>query len=72
MIPNPSLLDQGSEGELEAATERAETSLEGLIDRSYRRGLMLIGFLIVGGLGAALLYRLIMVRVIGSGLNKAA
>ena len=50
--------------QLTAATDRAQTGLEQLIDRSYRRGHALIGVLIVGSLLAALLYRVISARLI--------
>ncbi len=50
--------------QLAAATDKAQMTLEQLIDRSYRRGLVLIGVLIVGGLIAALVYRLAGARLV--------
>jgi len=46
-----------------AATDRAQTGLEDLIDRSFRRGLLLVGLLVVGGFSAAVGYRLIAARI---------
>ena len=53
--------------QLGAAADRAQGSFEALIDRSYRRGLVLVGVLIVGALAAALVYRLIAARLTRSG-----
>ena len=58
--------------QLGRATDRAQTTLERLIDRSYRRGLVLIGVLIVGGLVAAIVYRLISSRIVVIRGNRAS
>ena len=50
--------------QLATATDRAQTTLEQLIDRSYRRGLVLIGILVVAALVAGLVYRLVSARLI--------
>ncbi|MHC4415578.1 MAG: hypothetical protein ACYS0G_09870 [Planctomycetota bacterium] len=57
--------------QLAAATDRAQTTLEQLIDRSYRRGLVLIGVLIVGALAAALVYRGVAVRLLAARSGRA-
>lgn len=46
------------------ATDHAQLTIEQLIDRSFRRGLLLIGTLIVGSLLAAFMYRLILIRIL--------
>ncbi|MHC4909965.1 MAG: hypothetical protein ACYTF9_09625 [Planctomycetota bacterium] len=55
--------DQRNE-QLAAATNRAQMTMEELIDRSYRRGLVLIGVLVVCSLVAGLAYRFLAVRFI--------
>ncbi len=49
-------------GQVDELSTRMER-LEQLIDRSYGRGLSLIGVLIGGGLVAALVYRLLIARL---------
>lgn len=55
--------DQRNE-QLAAATNRAQMTMEELIDRSYRRGLVLIGVLVVCSLVGGLAYRFLAVRFI--------
>ena len=54
------------------ATDRTQAGLEQLIDRGYRRGLVLIGVLIVGGLAAALVYRVLAARLVGPRIERAS
>jgi hypothetical protein len=49
--------------QLTAATEHAQGTLEALIDRGFRRGLILIGVLIAGSLVAAIFFRMISARL---------
>lgn len=44
---------------VDEAIDRAQISMEQLIDRGFRRGLYLVGVLVVGGLVAALVFRFI-------------
>ncbi len=50
-------VDRGSPA-LAQASEHAATTLRGVVDHAYWRGAQLLGLLIVGGLAAALVYRL--------------
>jgi len=50
-------VDRGSPA-LAQASERAAATLRGVVDHAYWRGAQLLGVLIVGGLGAALVYRM--------------
>jgi hypothetical protein len=49
------------------ATGRVQVTLEELIDRAYGRGLVLVGLLVIGGFVAAVAYRVVAVRLVGSG-----
>ncbi len=62
LMASPAWEERSSQ--LTTATDRAQTGLEQLIDRSYRRGLVLIGILVVAALVAGLVYRLVSARLI--------
>ena len=63
---------EARQSQLDAATAQARSSLEELIDRGFRRGLVLIGVLVVGGLAAAVVYRAVATRLIAPRRGSAS
>ncbi len=62
LMASPAWTDRSTD--LTAAADRAQMSMEALIDRSFERGLILIVVLLGGGLLVALVYRFVATRML--------